>query len=209
MALQPGTRLGPYGCPAVFLDLNGTLVLPLKVTSPSEYVQISGSAEAVARLCRKGFVCPVVTVQSRIGKGLYTEAEFLAWFRSFNDVLAADGGFLKGPYVCPHRYGVPCLCKKASGRLYRDAAVDLGIDLAYSFVIGDSLEDLEAARTLGCKGLLVRTGWQVSPAAEGIADHVADDLLAATYWITDRGGPVASQNAAALSAGTARRGTPL
>ena len=88
-----------------------------------------------------------------------------------------------GPYVCPHRYTTPCECKKPSGLLYRRAAADLAIDPGGSFVIGDTGEDLAAARTLGCRGILVRTGWHVEPDVEILADHVADNVLAAARWI--------------------------
>ena len=169
---------------AVFLDLNGTLIVPLKVDTLAEYRQIPGSLEAVAVLCEAGFVCPVVTIQSRIGKGIYTEAAFLAWFQSFSDTLAESGAFLKGPYVCPHRYRVACSCKKPTGMLYRQAATDLDIDLKSSFVVGDSLEDMQAARLLGCVGVAVRTGWNVGPEVEALSDHVADDAFAAAQWIT-------------------------
>jgi len=169
---------------AVFLDLNGTLVLPIKVATPREYRQIPGSPEAVAVLCEAGFVCPVVTVQSRIGRGMYTETEFQEWFQSFSDALADGGAFLAGPYVCPHRYNAACSCKKANGALYRKAATDLDIDLGSSFVVGDSLEDMEAARLLRCVGVAVRTGWDLGPEVEALCGHIADDLFAAARWIT-------------------------
>jgi histidinol-phosphate phosphatase family protein len=170
---------------AVFLDLNGTLVLPLQVNNPIEYQAIPTASEAVARLCRTGFICPVVTVQSRIGKGIFTESAFLEWFRSFSDDFARQGARLDGPYVCPHRYAVPCPCKKPGGLLYRKAAEDLDIDLASSVVVGDSLEDIQAARAIGCRGVAVRTGWRLDPAVDDLSDHVADDLLAAAHWILE------------------------
>lgn len=168
---------------AVFLDLNGTLVLPLQVDRPVDYRPIPGTAQAVAVLCDAGFVCPVVTVQSRIEKGSFSEAEFREWFQSFRTGLADKGAFLEGPYVCPHRYAVACACKKVGGDLYRRAAGELKIECASSFVIGDSLDDMKAAALLGCKSVLVRTGWPVSPEAEQRSDHMAEDLLAAAHWI--------------------------
>jgi histidinol phosphatase-like enzyme len=61
---------------AVFLDLNGTLVLPIIVQRPSELRLIDDAPAAVASLSEAGFLCPVVTIQSRIGKGLFTVEEF-------------------------------------------------------------------------------------------------------------------------------------
>jgi D-glycero-D-manno-heptose 1,7-bisphosphate phosphatase len=96
-----------------------------------------------------------------------------------------QGAIVEGPYLCPHRYKVPCPCRKPSGLLYRIAAADLGIDIARSFVIGDTRDDLEAARVLGCPGIVVRTGWQVDDAVASLAQHVADDLTAAAAWVTN------------------------
>lgn len=168
---------------AVFLDLNGTLVLPVLADHPAEYQLIAQSAEAVALLCGAGFVCPVVTVQSRIEKGIYSQTEFQVWFDSLKAARVEQGAQVVGPYVCPHQHRTPCGCKKRSGFLYRRAAADLAIDLAGSFVVGDTGDDLEAARTLGCRGILVRTGWHIEPDVGLLADHVADDLLAAARWI--------------------------
>jgi len=172
---------------AVFLDLNGTLVLPLLAERPSEYRLIGKAVEAVSLLCRAGFVCPVITVQSRIEKGLYSEADFRQWFESFKAVCAEGDAFVKGPYVCPHRNKTRCACKKSSGVLYRRAAADLGIDCAASFVIGDTLEDLQAARLLGCRGILVRTGWSVSAEAEACADYVAENIMVAARCLSAAG----------------------
>jgi len=75
----------------VFLDLNGTLVEPLKQERLDELTLISGTAKAVARLTAAGFVCPVVTVQSRIAKGLFSMADFQTWFAAFAENLEEQG----------------------------------------------------------------------------------------------------------------------
>lgn len=168
----------------VFLDLGGTIVLPIRVESPDEYRRIPRAAEAIRRLNRAGFVCPVVTVQSGIGKGRFTEAAFRAWFRNFAGALAAEGAMVEGPYVCPHRYAEACGCKKPTGALYRSAAVDFDVDLAASVIVGDSIEDIEAARTLGCRSVAVRTGCAVDRELEHACDYAADDVMGAAEWIT-------------------------
>jgi histidinol phosphatase-like enzyme len=75
----------------VFLDLNGTLVEPLKPERLDEITLIPGVVEAVARLSAAGFVCPVVTVQSCIAKGLFSLPEFEIWFASFAGSLQTLG----------------------------------------------------------------------------------------------------------------------
>jgi D-glycero-D-manno-heptose 1,7-bisphosphate phosphatase len=172
---------------AVFLDLNGTLVLPLKQERLEELSPIPGAIDAVAQLTRAGFACPVITVQSRIAKGLFTATEFLDWFANFAAAARRQGAELQGPYVCPHRYSEPCPCKKPNPLLYERAIDDLGIVATDSFVIGDSPDDIRAATRLGARGCLVRTGWAADPAVaatvESEASFVAPSIVEAVAWI--------------------------
>jgi D-glycero-D-manno-heptose 1,7-bisphosphate phosphatase len=172
---------------AAFLDLNGTLVLPLKQERLNDLVPIPGAIDAVARLSRAGFACPVVTVQSRIAKGLFTTADFFDWFATFAAAAREQGADLQGPYVCPHRYAESCACKKPNPMLYERAILDLGIAPAESFVIGDSPDDIRAAVRLGARGCLVRTGWASDPTVaatvEAQASLVAPSIVEAVDWI--------------------------
>lgn len=175
---------------AVFLDLNGTLVMPIKVNFLSELKLIPGVDQAVARLTNAGFQCPVVTVQSRIAKGLFSESEFRTWFKDFFDCLELN---LKGPYICPHRFSEPCECKKPKSMLYEQAASDLSIDLRRSYVVGDSASDVIAAKNIGGLGCFVKTGWGKKKseleAARLHADFVGNSLGEITDWILSKDGP--------------------
>ena len=172
---------------AVFLDLNGTLVMPIKPHSLSELTLIEHAEQAIARISQAGFLCPVVTVQSRISKGVFSLEEFQLWFSNFACTLGVRGASILGPYVCPHRFGEPCACKKPSTFLYQQAAADHGIDLQRSFVIGDSPEDVLAANKFGGQGCLVRTGWSKDPTiverALPYCAFIADSLGGAADWI--------------------------
>lgn len=171
----------------MFLDLNGTLVEPLKQERLDELTLIPGVAEAIARLTTAGFVCPVVTVQSRIAKGLFSIADFRSWFASFGARLNRQGAHVVGPYVCPHRQAEPCACKKPNVLLYDQAATDHQLVRADCFVIGDSPEDVGAARRLGARGCLVRTGWASDPRvverASQDATIIVDSFAQAVDWI--------------------------
>lgn len=173
--------------PGVFLDLNGTLVEPLKQERLDELKLLPGVAAAIARLSLAGFVCPVVTVQSRIAKGLFTMADFHAWFATFAAGLKAQGALVAGPYVCPHRYAEPCPCKKPNVFLYNQAADDYDLTPVDCFVIGDSPDDVRAARNLGARGCLVRTGWASDPrvveTARLDASVIVDNFGKAVDWI--------------------------
>lgn len=108
----------------VFLGLNGTLVEPVKPERLDALTLIPGVVTAVARLSAAGFICPVVTVQSRIAKELFSLAEFAIWFARFAASLEAQGARIVGPYVCPHRFAEPCWCKKPNTLLYERAAAE-------------------------------------------------------------------------------------
>ncbi len=149
---------------AAFLDLNGTLVLPIKPDSLNDLTLIEGVGQAIARLSRAGFLCPVVTIQSRIAKGLFSMEEFHRWFLDFSAGLRTCGAEIVGPYVCPHRFSEPCACKKPKTLLYEQAAREHGIDLQRSFVIGDC---------------------EVKRAAP-YASFVAESLSEAANWILSR-----------------------
>ncbi|MFZ0593678.1 MAG: HAD-IIIA family hydrolase [Bryobacteraceae bacterium] len=171
----------------VFLDLNGTLVEPLKPERLDEIRLIPGVVEAVARLSAADFVWPVVTVQSRIAKGLFSLSEFEIWFANFAAGLQMQGALVVGPYVCPHRFADPCPCKKPNTVLYDRAAAEHQLKPADCFVIGDSPEDVRAARRLGARGCLVRTDWATDPGvvkkAAIDASVVVNSLSEAADWI--------------------------
>ncbi len=172
---------------AVFLDLNGTLVMPIKPETLGEITLIPGADLVITHLLAAGFICPVVTVQSRIEKGLFAESEFRAWFGGFFGSFGLD---VKGPYICPHRYDRSCRCEKPNSFLYDRAAADLSLDLGRSYVIGDSPEDVEAARRFCGAGCLVRTGWAaddgVVEKARTSAAFIGDTITDAVRWILDR-----------------------
>lgn len=169
---------------AVFLDLNGTLVLPVKQESLSEMKIIPNADLAVAKLIEGKFICPVITVQSGIAKGRFTEDEFRNWFSDFFSRHRLD---VKGPYICPHRFAEHCVCKKPNLFLYEQAAKDYSIDLSKSFVIGDTTADVTAGERMGGMGCLVRTGWSANESeyqnAEHIASYIGQTLGDVVNWV--------------------------
>jgi D-glycero-D-manno-heptose 1,7-bisphosphate phosphatase len=170
----------------VFLDLGGTLVQPIKPARLDEQRLIPGAAEALARLSAAGFVCPVITVQSRIAKGLWTAAAFEGWFAVFAAGLRKHGAEIVGPYVCPHRYREPCPCKKPNAMLYQRASADHVIDIVSSFVVGDSPDDVRAAAAIGARSCLVRTGWAADPAIEASVAAEATCVVPTIVEAVDR-----------------------
>jgi D-glycero-D-manno-heptose 1,7-bisphosphate phosphatase len=170
--------------PAVFLDRDGTLNEERSfITRPEALRLLPGVGAALQLLRAAGFACVVVTNQSAIARGLMTEADLARVHDELHRQLAAAGAVLDGIYHCP-ALGEHPERKPAPGLLLR-AAVELHLDLAQSWMIGDSPRDVRAGQRAGCRGcILVRTG---KPLEEEVPTcHVAEDLLAAARHILAR-----------------------
>ncbi len=144
--------------PAVFLDRDGTVIHDAHYLADPERVRLlPGAAEAVARLNRAGVPVVLVTNQSGIGRGLFSEADFRAVQARVEALLAAAGARLDAVYHCPHGPDEGCECRKPGVGLFVRAAAEHGLDPARSWYVGDRLRDLAPAATLGGTGILVRT----------------------------------------------------
>ncbi|HLC42893.1 MAG TPA: HAD family hydrolase [Methylomirabilota bacterium] len=183
--------------PAVFIDRDGTLNEEVGyLNHPQRLRLIPGAAEAVRTLNNSLFKVIVATNQSGIAKGYVSEALLGAIHEELIRQLKAEGAYLDGIYVCAHHptegespYRALCDCRKPSPGLLLKAAADLDLDLSRSFVVGDKISDIELARRVNAKGVLVLTGYGLGerdfrrhlwPAAP---DHIAEDLLHAVAWI--------------------------
>ena len=176
--------------PAVFLDRDGTINEESGYLHKKEECRfIPGAKEAVARLCAAGFTVVVVTNQSGIARGYYSEADLNELHRYMEEEFAAAGGKIAAWYHCPHHPDYPaadgdCSCRKPLPGMLVSAAAELGIDLASSWMIGDKLADVEAGVAAGCHTILVRTGYGSAEAAVLPAGlTVLDDLTAAAEYI--------------------------
>ena len=147
--------------PAVFLDRDGTVIEDTGyVHEPGKVKLLPGVAQAIKQLNESGFLAVTVSNQSGIALGLYTVADYTAVQRRLTELLEAHGAHLDGAYFCPPhpRFTGPCECRKPGLKLFRDAAAALDIDLPRSWWVGDRLTDVQPARALGGKAILVAAG---------------------------------------------------
>lgn len=173
--------------PAVFLDRDGTLIEdPGYLADPAGVVLLPGVVDALHELTRLGYLRIVVTNQSGIGQGRFTEADFDAVQHEVERQLLAHGVTLDGVYHCPHRREDGCACRKPGTALHREAAARFDIDLARSWCVGDRIGDLLPARELGGGAVLVRTGDGEQHATEAghLGFAVAADLRAAVTLLS-------------------------
>lgn len=140
---------------------------------------LPGAADAVARLTAAGWTVVVVTNQAGIARGLITPAQYAAVEARVVELVAAAGGRIDATYHCPHHpdFTGPCDCRKPGLASYRAAAADLGLDLAASWWVGDRPADVEPARRLGGRAVLVRTGHG--------EDHAVDARAAGVPVVAD------------------------
>ena len=156
---------------ALFLDRDGTLVHPRHYPSrPEDLVLFDGIGRQLRSLQQGGFRLVVITNQSGLARGYFTEGDL----RRMHDHLAAQlarfGVRLDAIYHCPHHpdgavpeLAVRCECRKPEPGLLLRAAADLGLDLARSWFVGDILDDVEAGRRAGCRTILVDLGTESPP----------------------------------------------
>ncbi len=168
---------------AVFLDRDGTLNEdPGYLHDPASVRLLPGVAEGLQRLAAAGWPLVLVSNQSGIARGYFAAPAFAAVNRRVEELA---GVRFAGAYHCPHHpdFTGPCECRKPAPKLFRDAARDLGLDLAASWFVGNRKGDVEPARGFGGRGILLRrTARQadVAAAVEGGVPLVEDFLAAAS-----------------------------
>ncbi len=203
--------------PAVFLDRDGTLIEEAGYLDSLERLQwFPWTVDALRLLERAGYRRVVVTNQSGIAQGLFDEAFVQATHAELSARLEAAGASLDGYYYCPHhpagaveRLTQACRCRKPGPALIEQAALDLDIDLARSFVIGDRWSDVQLAAAAGLKGgILLRTGYGRSAERRPLPGVrpalVADHLMAAVSWILSQQADEGVVAASGLSDGAQR-----
>lgn len=176
---------------AVFIDRDGTLNVEKDYLYRAEDCElIPGAVDAVRRLHEAGWLVVVVTNQSGVARGYYSEQDVAQLHRHMAAELASGGGQVAGWYYCPHHpagnepYNRQCHCRKPFPGMLLQAARELGIDLSRSWMIGDKLVDVQAGLAAGCRTILVRTGYGRQEASGAPADlPVCDDLAAAVELI--------------------------
>ena len=181
---------------AAFIDRDGVLNEERAfVHRIEEFVFLPGAIEALRALESAGYRRVVVTNQSGIARGLYTEADYQRLTDQVLERLRGEGVTLDAIEYCPHLADAPlaqyrraCACRKPAPGMLLKAIRALDLDPAGSFLVGDRLTDVQAGRAAGIgRCLLVRTGYALTGEAIGAADGVYEDLLACVRDVLGRG----------------------
>ena len=185
---------------AVFLDRDGTINEEVGYLDSLDKLKIIPAAYEAIRLINKSCMkAIVVTNQAGVARGFFTEKFVRQTHEIIQASLLQKRASIDKFYYCPHHptegtgiYLQNCNCRKPLPGMLLQAAHDLNIELRSSYMIGDTYRDMETAKKVGVKGILVKTGYgcevlqDVSPdvaTAENKPAFVAEDILEAVKWI--------------------------
>lgn len=148
---------------AIFLDRDGTINKYVGfLRNIDDFELIDGVAEAIRQINESGYLAIVVTNQPVIARGEVSWEELNEIHKKMATLLGKEGAYVDGIYICPHHpdkgfegerpeYKIDCNCRKPKPGLLFKAAEDFNIDLSQSYMIGDSVRDVEAGNNAGCK----------------------------------------------------------
>jgi len=185
---------------AVFLDRDGTINEEVGyLDSLDKLKMIPAAHEAIRLINLSGMKAIVVTNQAGVARGFFTEKFVRQTHEVIQTALLEKKASIDKFYYCPHHptegtgiYLQNCNCRKPSPGMLLQAAHDLDIELGSSYMVGDRYRDVETAKKVGVKGILVKTGYglevlqDVDPdvaTAGNKPDFVAEDILEAVKWI--------------------------
>ena len=172
--------------PAIFLDRDGVINVDTGyVYLVDDFKFIDGVIDALLQLKQKGYLLVVVTNQSGIARGLFTEEQFMSLTEWMDWSLADRGVDLDGIYFCPHhpsegsdQYRKSCTCRKPGPDMLLDAVKHLDIDLTRSYMVGDKPSDMKAAINAGvAHEILVETGKAITEEGRALAEAIYPSLV--------------------------------
>jgi D-glycero-D-manno-heptose 1,7-bisphosphate phosphatase len=180
---------------AVFLDRDGTINEEMGyINHIDRFLLLPGSAAAIRRINQSGLKAVVLTNQSGAARGYFPAELIDLVHEKMVGLLKEEGVFLDAIYTCTHAPvgeggSGSCNCRKPGVGLMEQAAGELELDLARSYVVGDRYRDIEMAHNAKAKAILVLTGYGkgelefLGPRSKVQPDYVAEDLAGAVDWI--------------------------
>ena len=158
-----------FGQRAVFIDRDDTIAKDVPYCDdPDKFEVYDFVPGAVRRLNEAGYLVMIVTNQSGIGRGYFTEETLDAIHAKLRRSVEAGGGRIDDIFFCPHTPDDRCSCRKPEIGMGLAAVAKHGIDPSRSYMIGDHEKDMEFARRLGCRGIQVSDAHTFADAVDEI-----------------------------------------
>jgi D-glycero-D-manno-heptose 1,7-bisphosphate phosphatase len=158
----------------LFLDRDGTVIEECGYLADPALVNVlPGAAAALAAIASEGWKLIVVSNQSGVGRGLITPLQMEAVQRRFLDLMQSQSIPIADSYLCVHTPEDRCQCRKPSPFLLQRAAVEHGLDLSASYMIGDREGDILCGRNAGCSTIWLRNA--MFPVPPDLPTFIAND----------------------------------
>lgn len=169
---------------AVFLDRDGVICRNRDdhVKSWDEFQFLYRAREAIARLTEAGLPVVVISNQAIVNRGIVPASVVEDIHQRMVAEVEARGGRIAGVYYCPHRPDEQCSCRKPQPGMLLQAASDLGIVLEHSYLIGDTVADIQAAQAVGAKAHMVLSGRGLEQYLESRRRGINGFRLAVNLW---------------------------
>ncbi|MFC2019510.1 D-glycero-alpha-D-manno-heptose-1,7-bisphosphate 7-phosphatase [Chloroflexota bacterium] len=167
---------------AVFIDRDGTIVEDVNYCrSPEDLRLFSTTAKAIKLLNINAFKIILITNQSGVARGYFTEDTLVQIHHKMEEELSKAGAHIDAIYYCPHHPEDNCDCRKPKPKLVLQAAKTYDIDLDHSFVVGDDDKDILLGKSVGCNTILINNSPSINQNV--IPDLVVPDPLEAAQSI--------------------------
>ncbi len=174
---------------AVFLDRDGTINVDKGYVYKIEDLEILPNVVEGLKLLRQaGYKLIIITNQSGIARGYYTEEDYFRFKKEMHEKLKEHEIFINAEYFCPHhpngtieKYKSDCDCRKPKTGMLEQAARDFNLNLRESWMIGDSLRDIQTGKNAGCRTIHILIREEKNLVKE--AEFVARDMLEAAHYI--------------------------
>ncbi len=178
---------------AVFLDRDGTIIEDVGyLRSVGQVKLLPGAAAAIRRLAKAGFKIVLISNQSGIARGMFSEQDLTTIHDRMESLLKEHGAALDGAYYCPYLDGPAATvdqfrrdsdCRKPKPGMLLQAAEEFDIDLAQSWMIGDALRDVSAGAAAGCRTMLLARDGRLENDHDVAPTFVVEDLREAANLV--------------------------
>lgn len=183
--------------PAIFIDRDGTLIEEVNFLHRPDQVKLFPDvAQSIQSANQSKIPVVVISNQSGVGRGFFTEVDVEAVHTHINSLLSESNARIDGFYFCPHhigskteKYNIVCECRKPGSLHFKSAAERFGIDLTKSVMIGDKMLDLMSAVNLNMQPVLVETGYGKETFAESelpVNTVVCGNAAIAIQWFINK-----------------------
>jgi len=167
------------------MDRDGTLIRDKRYLSSKDELEfLPRTISALRYLSKTDFRLIVVTNQSGIARGYFTEEALKCIHESMTKKLNENNVRIDAIYYCPHSPEDGCDCRKPEIGMIKQAKKDFDLNLKKCYFIGDKFEDIQTGINSECKSILVKTSYGRFDIRSNIKpDYIAGNLLDAAYWI--------------------------